>query len=404
MSNALTHFLNAGLLPIGEDDEKFKLLEAAAVELSKKIAAKPLLTYRFALVGLSDQTKADDPVLLLTEVEIRSKWPTSVNKLGASPVQIYRAVVLRALELVASRSDEIKGAIALIAKNEPTLQSQGKERAVIENLIASFGQAFQNTLFEAWAKPINLQLSKLAAKIKNAPLTKESLAAAIASAVGPTDKSGKAIPNSNPHWPSSDHQWGHEFVHRATEAIFAAIQNSTKVFVDELQVSMRELLVGITTGFNQAALRDAKSELLWLRMSMYSPSGSRSYRSMSLDELLFHSISDVSSMVGPTSPPSVEHFLQELVSSITQDEIQLGKVLPDMVARISANTKIEALFHCDLAPKGRRSWLDIGLRPNGAENFANEAGVKADHTERRDEYAVKFFREIQIRKLLSGHS
>ena len=39
MQTILTGFLNAGLLPIGEDDEKLKLLEAAAVDLAKGIKA-----------------------------------------------------------------------------------------------------------------------------------------------------------------------------------------------------------------------------------------------------------------------------------------------------------------------------------------------------------------------------
>ena len=43
MQTILSGFLTAGLLPIGEDDEKLKLLEPAAANLAKQIKEIPLL-------------------------------------------------------------------------------------------------------------------------------------------------------------------------------------------------------------------------------------------------------------------------------------------------------------------------------------------------------------------------
>lgn len=405
MQNILSSFLNAGLLPIGEDDEKLKLLDAAATELAKKLNESALLVYRFVLVALYDKAKATDPVLLMAEAEVKSKWSTIVNKLGPSPIQVYRAVILRAVEIAATENNIIKGAAQLIASNEPTLHSQGKERDIIEALMAEFSQSFETKAYSDWIAPINLTVSKLIGKAKKALLTKEALTLAVAASVGPVDKAGKAIVNSNPHWPDVGQEWAIEYSSRISDGLFNILQNYSKSIVDELQEAIRETLAMLVDGFERSSIRDAKSELLWLKFSMFSPSGGRSFRGMSPNELLFHAVMDIAAIVSPHSPPSVEYFLRELVGNVSSAEMPLKSVLSDFGHRLQlpeTATRFSTIFEDSLVSTGRRSWLDLALRPSLEENFEDEAGVSINHTEQLGEYAVKFYKEIQARKILSS--
>src|SRR5882724_10379976 len=115
MQNILTGFLRANLLPIGEDDEKLKFLEAAALELAKRIKATPIIAHRFALVGLDERVSVSDPVHEAAGQAVIDKWQTMTNKTGPNPIQVYRAVILRSLEIAATDSRNIASALLLVS-------------------------------------------------------------------------------------------------------------------------------------------------------------------------------------------------------------------------------------------------------------------------------------------------
>jgi hypothetical protein len=189
-------------------------------------------------------------------------------------------------------------------------------------------------------------------------------------------------------------------VGRASEAIFAAIQTSSKNAVDEIQETVRESIQSLLTGFERFAIRDAKSELLWIRMSLYSPSARRSYRELSDCDILLHSALDISRMVASCAPPSVDFFLRDLVMALTDKKLKLDGILSQVGVKL-ANTAEGKLMDDSLPASGRRSWLDIAMRPNNELTFEVQTGVTNTYEDSVAELAVKFYRELQIRKLLS---
>lgn len=131
MESVLVGFLKAGLLPIGEDDEKLNLLKSAAAELAKEVKATPLLAYRFALAGFDDQIKATDPTIKRAEAAVFRNWQTISNKVGPDPVQLYRGILLRAVQLAAQDDSKLSHALVLIAENEEKLpQGKAKEPVI----------------------------------------------------------------------------------------------------------------------------------------------------------------------------------------------------------------------------------------------------------------------------------
>jgi hypothetical protein len=402
MHTILSRFLAAGLLPIGEDDEKLKLLAAASDDLAGRVNANPLLTHRLTLAGLDSRISNTDPALKVGEEAVLNKWHTITNKVGPTPVQVYRAVILRALEVVGSAKPPVAQAIALIARNEPALHLADSERDAVTPMLRQFEASASTDLVQKWVAAGDVVLPKLVGKVKKPQLSKEELTAALARAAGPNDKAKAALSNANPNWPDAGQPWSHEFVARASDAIYNAIQTASKAFVDELQEGVRDSLQHLSRNIEQMAIRDAKSELLWIRASMYSPSAAASYRDLSPTDLIIHAALDVSQAVSHNAPPSVEFFLRDLVGPLQKKRFRLGEVLRAISAKISVSPEAQTFLSDPLPPNGRRAWLDLAIRLSSGISFEQQAGVPEDYEDHAGEFAVRFYRELQIRKLLSS--
>ena len=402
MTTILQDFLAAGLLPIGDDDDKLNLLESASQALSEKITEAPLLAFRFTLVGLDKAVPAGDPVHQLAAETVRSKWQTIANKVGASPVQVYRAVILRAIEIAAAENSKIEPAVFLISENQGLSSVGDAEKDAVAAMIQRFAISSSKMVTDAWASVPDLSLSRLATKIKKAQVNKEELAAGFGRAVGPKGKDGQPTANGNPQWPNAGEPWALEFSSRAAEAVAAAIQNSAKIYADELQDLVREALLGFTKNIEKLAVRDAKADLLWIRSSLYSPSANQGYRKLNLIDFLLHSVLDVSRSVTSIVPASVEFFLRDLVESLHSEELTLSEALSGMSSKLADTPEAQWILKDTLGDSGRRSLLGVALKLNVSESFAIQTGYPAERKELISELAVRLYRELQVYKLLAA--
>jgi hypothetical protein len=402
MQSVLSQFLTAGLLPIGEDDEKLNLLEGAAAELAKKIKAAPLLAHRFALVGLDEKVPVSDPVHKLAEAAVFEKWQTITNKIGPSPVQVYRAVILRAIEISASERPHLGFAVALIAANLPGTTVQRKEQSAVSQMLTRYEETSMKEISDIWVNAISLSLPKLTAKAKRIHVSKDDLSLGLGRAAGPTDNQGRALTDPNPQWPNSGQPWSYEFVNRATDAIYSAIQSAAKGVAEDVQDAIRESVQSLAEGVNKMAIRDAKSELLWIRISLYSPSARQSFRDLDAPDLLLHAALDTSRVVGGKAPPSVAFFVRELVSALSHKKLRLVNTVAAIGPKLSALPEAESISKDMLGATGRRGLLDCAIRPNATESFEIQTGFKDAYEEGLPDLAVRLYRELQILKLLSS--
>ncbi len=404
MNNILSGFLSANLLPIGEDDEKLKLLDSAAEALSKEIACDPLLAYRCALVGLDERVPASDPVHTKVGEVIATKWRTMTNKTGAAPVQVHRAVLLRAIEIAATESPDLRFAMTLIARNLGSVSQEDKAKSPIAAMLANWESGVAEELNGAWVNPVDMSLPQLVGKLKSARVNKEELAAAFGRASGPTDKDSKPYPTPNPHWPNAATPWAYEFAPRAAEAVYTAVQSGAKGYAEDIQEALREIVAGWSASLERLAMRDAKTELLWIRTSQYSPSARAGFRSLNPIDLTLHAVLDVSRMVTKLAPPSVEFFLRELMTELAPGRARLSELLKTLGPKVASLPEGMAIATDKLPAQGRRSWLDCSARGLGAGDFMEQTGVSDEHEEPLAEVAVKLYRELQIRKLLARAS
>ena len=402
MHTILSGFLSANLLPIGEDDEKLKLLDSAADALAKELADDPILAYRCALVGLDERVLASDPVHNKIGEIIANKWQTMTNKTGASPVQVHRAVLLRAIEIAAADRADMRLAMTLIARNLGPAALDGKAKDPIAAMLASWESTAAEELDGAWVNTVDMSLPKLTGKLKKAQVNKDELTAAFGRAVGPHDKESKPYPTPNPHWPNAGNPWSFEFAPRASEAVYAAIQAGTKGYAEDMQEALREIISGWSASLERLAMRDAKTELLWIRTSLYSPSARNGFRSLDATDIALHAVIDVSRMVTKLAPPSVEFFLRDLVAELAPKRVRLSDLLTNIGPKVAAWPEGKAIVAAEKLPaQGRRSWLDCAVRGLGSGGFVEQTGVPSEYEETLAELAVQLYRELQIRKLLS---
>jgi hypothetical protein len=367
MATILTSFLDANLLPIGDDDEKFQFLESAANDLAKQISATPLLAYRLTLVGLDERVPVTDPAHKLVEGVVMDKWQTMKNKTGAGPVQIYRAVMLRALEIAATDNTALRFAVTLIVRNQPERASADCAKPGIATMVTAFEDAAAKELADAWVNPVDMALLKLHTEIQKPQIKKEDLATLNA------------------------------------DTVAAAIQAGAKLCAQDMQEALREIVQQWATGLERLAGRDAKAELLWIRASQYSPSARSGLRDLAPSDLVFHTVLDVGRAVPAMSPPSVEHFLKELVTSINPNRTRLVDLLTAVSTKFAGQPEAKAILaNTTLAPDGRCGWLERAARGGAATSFEEQTGVSPDYDDTFGELAVKLYRELQIRKLLAS--
>lgn len=405
MPTILSGFLSENLLPIGEDDEKLKLLESAAEDLSKEILAAPITAYRFALVGLDESVAATDPVHKKTSEVIASKWQTMTNKTGASPVQVHRAVLLRALEIVGASNRDLRHAMVLIVQNLKTGVVDGHGKSSIATMMNGWEAAVAEELNGAWVNVVDMSLPKLSGKVKKASINKDELIAGLGRASGPHDKDNKPYPTPNPHWPNAANPWSYEFAPRAAEAVLAAIHSGARSYAEDMQEALRETVMGWSTSLERMAMRDAKTELLWIRESNYSPSARTAFTTLNATDRALHATIDVSRIVTKLAPPSVEYFLRELVTPLQSTRYRLADILAAIGTKLASMSEGKDIIAVEKLPNhGRRSWLDCAVRGLDPGAFADQTGVPIEYEDNLSEIAVQFYRELQIRKLLTAIS
>ncbi len=398
MSTVLSEFLTAGLLPIGEDDQKLSLLEDAAADLAGQIKARPSLAARIGLVGLDSRTSNDDPVHTLVSAAIRARWQTLNNKVGPNPVQIHRAVLLRSLELVAEENIHIAAAVPLMFRHQ--VREDDSAGKALRSLLERFREKATEQLLADWVRIDEPLLPKLQSKARKLTFNKEEFSLSVQRAIAPTDKEGKPLPNANPHHANAGQPWSLEFSPRIIEAIWSALQGVHSSLRDEANESQRELSNHLQELLRRAATRDAKAELLWIRMSQYSPSAGADYPSLEPIQRAIHAAIDISGAVVSAAPPSVESFLITLVRELGDAEVDLIDFLKAIQQTLSPRTtEFTAFDGGGLAATGRRAWIEVAL--NSGKIQAADTGENEAIKLKTSSLSLQLFRELQVARLLT---
>jgi GTPase-associated system helical domain len=336
-TDILQLFLNRRLFDIGPDDTRLGRLRKAAAGLAASLSKRRARTVWYALAAFDPDVPPDDEVLGEAATAVQKHWNTYASCFAdASPRPLFRAVLLEALYQAQMDDTGIATAVALVARNVLPHFNVASERDVWLQVVAAATERANEQARAEWdvhvesSDPETLVVEAEAGTVAEQPIESDrgTLLRAFVGAAGPTDQQGQPGTNPNPHWPyNSAANWSYQFAPRATEAVADAIDRAFALLHEqhaELAQSLTEIVrhhVSLGVSTVAAIARSTRglqlrTELLWWKEAMYSPSTGKSYRAQSPILGAAQMALDLHRQVPVFCPESVEYFLREAAGTV----------------------------------------------------------------------------------------
>jgi len=424
----LLRFLGKNLIDVGGDDTKLARLKQTADDLSGILKNTPAKAASFALVAFDPDVPAIDPVIAEAEDALRKRWETYVNTFAETPITVIRAMLLDALTRTALENDAVAVAFVASARNTLPLMKVGEERGIWSDVVSEAERKIEERAEIEWATPASITLPQIKIdppppvemRISTLKVDKNRLSKDFQAAAGPQihdpQRRGTFSTEGNQYWPGQNEQWAFEFGHRAASAVGDAVTRAVKGASIEGgdPRGMTENLLATISGHLSAAMQAVSSataglqrrtNLLWWKEALFSPSTRTSYRDMSSPVAATLMAFDMHRQVPTLSPASVAAFLREAVIALPTIDSARKTPIRTLVedagdADDLADLRTEA-GKLVAAPAGRGPLLalighqDILPRIDDRK-FRDLVGVEPDTALALPDWSVWMFREFQV--------
>ena len=434
--DVLLKFLNKRLINVGGDDNKLEHLKQTAADLAGILEETPAKACPFALVASDPHVPATDPTVIEVEEALRKRWQTYVNTFSDTPITVFRAMLLDALISACGQNDTVAAAFVASARNALPFMEVGDEQELWADIVADIEERVEGRAEKEWAVPASISVPDIKLKppatdeirIASEKLNTAGLAQGIMAAAGPhynSPERGEVATEGNPQWPQSDpNTWNYEFGRRTAQtvgdAITRAIEGLSVEGVDlpafttatarAISDHLTEMLQAVSTA---AAGLQRRTNLLWWKESLFSPSARISYRELSLTDAAVLMAFDMHQQIPTFSPASVAAFLRETVVSLPTLDLEDTSSIRDLVEK-TRNTDVLSQLRTEAAklvgaPAGRCSILAVIGHPDAMlqiddTGFRDRIGVKPDTALSLPDWSVWVFRELQAARAVAEAS
>lgn len=419
----LQTYLNNQFIKTTEEGNLTNLKKAIA-ELEKQLQKKRLKIIAYTLVAMDPHISENDPVVVEVEKIIIKKWPAFKNNVTATKdkaTTYIRAVILEALTKLA-KDAEFATLIWLSSRNLIQHYKLHKEENVISSLLQSFFVEKERTAHSIWGLSNEIEIPTFSIpeiSIESKIASKDFLTKRLHAATGPSsmrDGVNEANEEANRYWPSNNHTWSGDFGDIAGEAIASSMnnvlrgQNKTLSRIkDQINTSLQGLepffkQIGLT--FLQSANNSNKrSQLLWWKETLYSSSVCKSYRSMDPINSAITMAVDLSSMVDPVYPQSVDFLLKESLKSAQGDQVDVEGTLAELLDEaLKMEDQEKSLLQSLISNQEGRKPLGTALAnklSGDSSNLFIEIGIEKDVKVTLADFSVWIFHDLQSQKIAS---
>ena len=434
--DVLLKFLNKRLINVGGDDDKLEHLRQTAADLAGLLEETPAKACSFALVAFDPHVSATDPTLIEVEDALQKRWQTYVNTFSDTPVTVFRAMLLDALISACGRNDTVAAAFVASARNVLPFMEVGDEQELWADIVADIEEKVEGRAEREWATPASISVPDIKLKppatdelrIASEKLNATRLAQGFMAAAGPhydSPKQGQVATEGNPYWPHGNPStWNYEFGSRTAQTVGDAITRAVEglsvegvdlpAFTTEtaraISDHLTETLQAVSTA---AAGLQRRTNLLWWKEALFSPSARVSYRELSPADAAVLMAFDMHQQIPTFSPASVAAFLRETVVALpTLDGEDTASIL-ELVegardADVLSQLRTEAATLVGV-PAGRCSILAIIGHPDAIPRlddaeFRDRIGVKSDTALALPDWSVWIFRELQAARAVAEAS
>lgn len=381
MENKLLQpLLQAGLLDIGDSDERLGNIEKSIADLEAKLKKEQSLLPAYTLVGLDPNINPDEPVLAEVEAIIATHWKALRAKFSETPVPIIRAVILHALYNAGISDVKIARIIYLTATNFYPYAKLGREKEVVEKIISDLAELAEKNASEEWklesTEPeLKLSVLKLSSlSFGKVTVDEDELKDGLKTAAKPDPSTGHGPQHGNANWQN-------HFSSSASSAITSAINEafselSSSLCPDSIEKPINKFFTDfkksldqvLKSSFSSIQAVERRSKLLWWKETMYSSSLKNSYSIV--NEVLQPIImaDDLFMQLPDVVPVSVDYLLKDtllLLNNKAGKKMQFSEMLEEL-SKDSNKAALKEYFEDIDAVKKRISITDfIALLTHG---------------------------------------
>ncbi len=428
-SEYLMRFLEVGAIDLKGDDTKLEKLRATAKDLSTVLKKAPAKTVCFTMAASDPGIASDDPTIREAMAALRKQWETVSNAYARPPVAILRAILLDAIVLAARSDDAISVAFVNTARNALAQAETSDEEAVWREAVGEIEAKVDARAEEEWATPEMITVDPLqyaapasvAQKMKVPAVNRDMLDSLIHRAAGPWggDGSNQYSPNNNPQ------QWSASFSEKMSAAIADELESMAKGLVPapvDLSGPLSALASAVSTHVEKAlasfsgatAGLQRRTNLLWWKEALYSPSAHESYLDLSPYEAAALMALDLHEQVPTYSPASVSSFLKETIRCLPVDPVvaESGKQEVAALVQDARTTAFMQPFRnlaaqYVQAAEGRGPLLSVIGHPQNpgtidAGQLRALVGIDATAKMTPAEWGAYLFRELQSARATNG--
>ena len=431
--DVLLEFLSNGLIDVGGDDDKLEYLRQTAADLAGILEETPAKACPFALVAFDPHVPPTDPTVVEVEDALRKRWQTYVNTFADTPVTVFRAMLLDALISTCGRNDTVAAAFVASARNVLPFMEVGEERKIWADIVGKIERKVEERSEREWATPASITVPDISFKhpatdeirITSKKVNTAGLGSKFMAAAGPhfnSPERGQLETGGNPTWPQNDPAtWNYEFGRRTAQTVGEAITRAVEglsvegvdlpEFTKETARAISDHLTTTLRAVSGAAAGlQRRTNLLWWKEALFSPSARMSYRDMTPFDAAALMAFDMHLQIPTFSPASVAAFLRETV-------VALPALDPDEMASI--RELIEKARDADVlsplrteaanlvgAPTGRCSVLAMigqsdAMHQLDERGFRDRIGVTPDTELTLPDWSVWIFRELQAARAVA---
>ncbi|PRY36000.1 hypothetical protein CLV58_113131 [Spirosoma oryzae] len=407
--------LQAGLLDIGDSDERLTNIENSIADLEAKLKATPSLLEQYVLTALDPDVSTDEPAVIDVETIISAHWKALRAKFSDRPVQIIRAVIINALYNTGTADVDLARIIYLAGSNFYPYAKLGREKTIIERLLNEFGDLVETDAAEQWS----LDETEPSLRVPTLKITGLQFGE-----VKTVDTKLKAALNNAAQRTSNGHdpynhpaQWGAHFSKLAGDGIVEFVENTLNQFsgslspasvetpINKFATDLRKALDQVLGNSLKSLIAvERRSKLLWWKQTMYSPSLKNSYHTLS-DELqpvimsvdLFHQLPAV-------APISVNFLLQSTLSTLSaqaREQTNFTEMLSKLLT--PSNKKILKNYLKDKEINGRiglLNFISLGVYDKvSVDEFQSRTGISPDALISNSELAVIILKDQYVHYL-----
>jgi hypothetical protein len=425
----LLRFLEIGVIDLKGDDTKLDKLRSTAKDLSASLRKAPSKTASFTMVAADPNIAATDVTIEEAMASLRKQWETVANAFAGRPVGILRAIILDAIMQAARTDDAIAVAFVNTARNALAYAETSDEAEIWREAVSEIETRVDVRAEAEWATPEMITVEPLQYK-SPAPVSSDyeaptvdlnALRAKINSATGPW------APNEpkNAHYPHNQPQeWGKDFASKISVAIAETLDGMAEELAPpplDLSGPLSMLAKAVTVHVEKAlasfsgatAGLQRRTNLLWWKEALYSPSAHASYLDLPQFEASALMALDLHEQVPTYSPASVSAFLREAIRCLPAEkddqdngERDVAKLVYD--ARTTAFMQPFRVVAAQYAPTsiGRGPLLSLIGSPGDSGEIEATAlralvGVDASTKMTPSEWGTYLFRELQSARATS---